>query len=95
MNLLVLVLVAILSMSYQTVGAVEDITSKGVNSKDSEMVSKTPDSKDSNEQSKTSNSKDSEMASKTPDSKDSNEQSKTPNSKDSAGTSKNDTSGAK
>ena len=64
MNLLVLVLVPILSMSYQTVGAVEDITSKGVNSKDSEMVSKTPDSKDSNEQSKTSNSKDSAGTSK-------------------------------
>ena len=64
MNLLVLVLVQILSMSCQTVGAVEDLTSKGVNSKDSEMASKIPDSKDSKATPKTSNSKDSAGTSK-------------------------------
>ena len=58
MNLRIfLVLIPILNMSCQTVGAVEDITSKVVNSQDTNMTSKTPDSKDLSEQPKTSNSK--------------------------------------
>ena len=82
MNLRIfLVLIPILNMSCQTVGAVEDITSKVVNSQDTNMTSKTPDSKDLSEQPKTSNSKDTNMASKTPDPKDLGEQPKTSNSK--------------
>ena len=58
MNLRIfLVLIPILNMSCQTVGAVEDITSKVVNSQDTNMTSKTPDSKDLGSQPKTSNSK--------------------------------------
>jgi hypothetical protein len=61
---LVLVLVPVLNISCQTVGAVEDLTSKGVNSPDTEMASKTPDSKDSDVQPKASNSQDTAGTSK-------------------------------
>ena len=59
-----LVLVPILTMSCQTVGAVEDLTSKGVNTQDTKMVSKTPDSKDSDNKIKTFNTEDSAGTSK-------------------------------
>ena len=61
---LVLVLVPVLNISCQTVGAVEDLTSKGVNSQDTKMASKTPDSKDSDVQPKASNSQDTAGTSK-------------------------------
>ena len=61
---LVLVLVPVLNISCQTVGAVEDLTSKGVNSPGTEMASKTPDSKDSDVQPKASNSQDTAGTSK-------------------------------
>ena len=60
---LVLVLVPVLNISCQTV-AVEDLSSKGVNSQDTKMTSKTPDSKDSDVQPKASNSKDTAGTSK-------------------------------
>ena len=63
---ILLFLVLILNISCQSVGAVEDLTSKGVNT---EMESKTPDSKNSVEKPKASNSQDTEMVSKTPISK--------------------------
>jgi hypothetical protein len=53
--LLLFVLVPVLNISCQTVGAVEDLTSKGDKT---EMASKTPDSKDLDEKTKNSNSKD-------------------------------------
>jgi hypothetical protein len=88
MKLLILlfVLIPIINISCQTVGAVEDLTSKGV---ETEMSSKIPDSKDLGEKTKTSNSKDTVMSSKTPNSKDLGEKSKISNSKDTAGNSKN------
>ena len=51
---ILLFLVLILNISCQSVGAVEDLTSKGVNT---EMESKTHDSKDSVDKPKESNSK--------------------------------------
>jgi hypothetical protein len=80
-----LILVTILNISCQSVGAVEDLTSKSVNT---EMASKTTDSKNSVEKSKASNSHDTEMASKTTDSKDSVDKPKASNSKDPTSTSK-------
>jgi hypothetical protein len=60
---LVLVLVPVLNISCQT-GAVEDLSSKGVNSQDTKMTSKIPDSKDSDVQPKASNSQDTAGTSK-------------------------------
>jgi hypothetical protein len=56
-----LYLVLILNISYQSVGAIEDLTSKVVNA---EMESKTHDSKDLVEQPKSSKSKDPAFTSK-------------------------------
>ena len=96
MNLRIfLVLVLIPIMSCQTVGAVENLTSKHGFAQDTKMGSKTPDSKSLDEKPKASNSKDTKMASKTPDSKGLDEKPKASNSKDTAGTSKNHNSGAK
>ena len=90
---LFLVLIPILSC--QGVGAVENLTSKHGFAQDTNMVSKTPDSKNLDQKPKEPNSKDTKMASKTPDSKDSDVQPKASNSQDTAGTSKNHNSGAK
>ena len=79
-------LVLILNISCQSVGAVQDLTSKGVKT---EMESKTPGSKNSVEKPKVTNSQDTEMVSKTPVSKDSIKQTKSSNSKNPASISKN------
>ena len=83
---IILYLVLILNISCQSVGTVEDLTSKTVNT---EMESKTPDSKDSVEKPKASNSQNTEMVSKTPVSKDSIKQTKSSNSKNPASITKN------
>ena len=65
MNLRIfLVLVLIPIMSCQTVGAVENLTSKHGFAQDTKMGSKTPDSKDSDVQPKASNSQDTAGTSK-------------------------------
>ena len=79
-------LVLILNISCQSVGAVENLTSKVVNT---EMEPKTPDSKNLVEKPKASNSQNTEMVSKTPVSKDSIKQTKSSNSKNPASISKN------
>ena len=83
---ILLFLVLILNISCQSVGAVENLTSKVVNT---EMEPKTPDSKNLVEKPKASNSQDTEMVSKTPVSKDLIKLPKSSNSKDPASISKN------
>ena len=89
MNLRIfLFLVLIPILSCQGVGAVENLTSKHGFAQDTNMVSKTLDSKSLDQKQKAPNSKDTKMASKIPDSKSLDQKPKAPNSKDTEGTSK-------